>query len=115
MRKRNLVNQSSDEVEWLTLKLANGGEISNLSFTADQINDPILKKLKQSQHKMLNDEGDVLLKLVNVDTSESYNVSMKKLRGEDTYLFHISDKIKLQPQQEIKLRYDNHVIYFHIV
>lgn len=44
MRKRNLANRSSDEVGWLTLKLADGVPISNLSLTLDQINDPVLKK-----------------------------------------------------------------------
>lgn len=52
---------------------------------------------------MLNEGGDVDLKLVNMDTNKSCDVSLKKVPGKDTYLFDISDEIKLPPRQEIKL------------
>lgn len=64
---------------------------------------------------MLNEGGDVDLKLVNMDTNKSCDVSLKKVPGKDTYLFDISDEIKLPPRQEIKLRYDNNVIHFYLI
>ncbi|KAI8001631.1 hypothetical protein LOK49_LG09G01830 [Camellia lanceoleosa] len=111
MSKRKLVN----EAEWLTLKIVDGGQISQLSFPLSQVNDFILKKLKQSQRNILDLGGDLDLKLVNFYTNKSYDVNLKKLEGRDTYTFLLSDEIKFKPGPEIKMRYDNQSLQFYLV